>query len=358
MSDYEIRPGDTLSKIAKKYGVTVKQLQEANGIKNPNLIFAGNNLKIPIEQDEAFDIPGLTIGKDNNPSSVKTLYGIPTPSGSTPTVPSGDARTLYAHITPSEPSGSDTPKITPTGDGKIVPLYGIPTPSGATPTVPTGDARTLYAHITPSEPSGSDTPKITPTGDGKIVPLYGIPTPSGSDTPRIIPTNTPTGDAKLLYAFITPSDTIIAPKPTPPGKTPAPAKSKPLTDAEKKEIDTAGKFVARYLAGYTTDVEQEAIVNNINKINNRNVLEFLQSYTNHRKDEFVHAEPFFSQVLHEYGFSEKQDIMHKTALRLAARLANDGNTADAAAVKKILAHKEFSEKDAKALDAIYTKYME
>jgi len=309
MSDYEIRPGDTLSKIAKKYGVTVKQLQEANGIKNPNLIFAGNNLKIPIEQDEAFDIPGLTIGKDNNPSSVKTLYGIPTPSGSTPTVPSGDARTLYAHITPSEPSGSDTPKI-------------------------------------------------TPTGDGKIVPLYGIPTPSGSDTPRIIPTNTPTGDAKLLYAFITPSDTIIAPKPTPPGKTPAPAKSKPLTDAEKKEIDTAGKFVARYLAGYTTDVEQEAIVNNINKINNRNVLEFLQSYTNHRKDEFVHAEPFFSQVLHEYGFSEKQDIMHKTALRLAARLANDGNTADAAAVKKILAHKEFSEKDAKALDAIYTKYME
>ena len=61
MADYRIQPGDTLSKIAKEYGVTVKQLQEANGIKNPNLIFAGKDLKIPIDDDKAFDIPGLTI---------------------------------------------------------------------------------------------------------------------------------------------------------------------------------------------------------------------------------------------------------------------------------------------------------
>lgn len=49
--------------------------------------------------------------------------------------------------------------------------------------------------------------------------------------------------------------------------------------------------------------------------------------------------------------------MHKVALRLATKLANDGKTKDAAAIKNILKHAEFTKDDAKALDAIYTKYM-
>ena len=38
--------GDTLSKIAKTYGTTVKALVEANNISNPNLIRAGQCIKI------------------------------------------------------------------------------------------------------------------------------------------------------------------------------------------------------------------------------------------------------------------------------------------------------------------------
>ena len=39
--------GDTLSRIAAKYGTTVAKLVEINGIKNPNLIRVGQVLRLP-----------------------------------------------------------------------------------------------------------------------------------------------------------------------------------------------------------------------------------------------------------------------------------------------------------------------
>lgn len=49
MGNFEItiKWGDSLSKIAKDYGTTVKALQEANNIKNANKIIAGKTLIIP-----------------------------------------------------------------------------------------------------------------------------------------------------------------------------------------------------------------------------------------------------------------------------------------------------------------------
>lgn len=44
---YVIQRGDTLSSIAKRYGVTVKKIVVANNIKNPNRIYAGQTIKIP-----------------------------------------------------------------------------------------------------------------------------------------------------------------------------------------------------------------------------------------------------------------------------------------------------------------------
>jgi LysM repeat protein len=44
---YVVQPGDTLSKIAAQYGVTVQAIAEANNIVNPNLIHAGQRLVIP-----------------------------------------------------------------------------------------------------------------------------------------------------------------------------------------------------------------------------------------------------------------------------------------------------------------------
>lgn len=43
---YTVRAGDTLSGIAARYGTTWQHLQQLNGIKNANLIFAGQVLRI------------------------------------------------------------------------------------------------------------------------------------------------------------------------------------------------------------------------------------------------------------------------------------------------------------------------
>lgn len=43
---YTIQRGDTLSGIARRYGVTVQYLVNLNGIRNPNLIYAGELLKV------------------------------------------------------------------------------------------------------------------------------------------------------------------------------------------------------------------------------------------------------------------------------------------------------------------------
>lgn len=47
VSYYVVRPGDTLSAIAWRYGISTWALARANGIWNPNYIYAGQVLYIP-----------------------------------------------------------------------------------------------------------------------------------------------------------------------------------------------------------------------------------------------------------------------------------------------------------------------
>ena len=44
---YVVAPGDNLGRIAKRFGLSEKQLMEANGMTNPDKIAAGNTLVIP-----------------------------------------------------------------------------------------------------------------------------------------------------------------------------------------------------------------------------------------------------------------------------------------------------------------------
>ena len=44
---YRVKRGDSLSEIARHYGVSVNQLANANGIRNANRIYAGQVLCIP-----------------------------------------------------------------------------------------------------------------------------------------------------------------------------------------------------------------------------------------------------------------------------------------------------------------------
>lgn len=43
---YTIKSGDTLFGIAAKYGTTVNAIAQLNGIENPNLIIAGDTIRV------------------------------------------------------------------------------------------------------------------------------------------------------------------------------------------------------------------------------------------------------------------------------------------------------------------------
>jgi murein DD-endopeptidase MepM/ murein hydrolase activator NlpD len=87
-TDYTVKPGDTLSKIARENGVTVAALVEANVLSNPNLIFVGQTLVIPLAGGgAAYHIvqPGETLSEiarlyDTTAQRVADLNGFPDPN--------------------------------------------------------------------------------------------------------------------------------------------------------------------------------------------------------------------------------------------------------------------------------------
>ena len=54
---YTVKKGDTLWALARLYHTTVNTLVQVNHIKNPNLIYTGQVLAIPIRDDTAYDEP-------------------------------------------------------------------------------------------------------------------------------------------------------------------------------------------------------------------------------------------------------------------------------------------------------------
>ncbi len=54
-----IKQGETLYRIALLYGVTTQAIAAANGIVNPNLIYAGQCLTIPAATPGATAVPGV-----------------------------------------------------------------------------------------------------------------------------------------------------------------------------------------------------------------------------------------------------------------------------------------------------------
>lgn len=89
---YLIKSGDTLSQIANKYGTTVSALASLNGISNPNLIYAGNTLKIPTGQSTI--TPASAPTNAGVMSEGITSVNVPNTSYSTPGISSATAATL------------------------------------------------------------------------------------------------------------------------------------------------------------------------------------------------------------------------------------------------------------------------
>ena len=82
---YTVQKGDTLSKIATKYGTTYQKLAEYNGIANPNIISVGQKIKIPGSGvrtytvkagDSLWAIAASQLGNGARYKEIKTMNGL------------------------------------------------------------------------------------------------------------------------------------------------------------------------------------------------------------------------------------------------------------------------------------------
>jgi tyrosinase len=68
---YTVQEGDTLSEIAERFGVKLKDLEAANPqIKNPDLIFPGQVIVIPTTQQE------YVVQKGDTLSGIAERFGV------------------------------------------------------------------------------------------------------------------------------------------------------------------------------------------------------------------------------------------------------------------------------------------
>ena len=96
MSNYRIRPNDTLSGLAARFGTTVEKLARDNNISNPDLIYAGNTLRIGHSGRDSFDAGGGSQGvRGGGPSGdVSGGADVGGPTGAGPSNASGAMRRL------------------------------------------------------------------------------------------------------------------------------------------------------------------------------------------------------------------------------------------------------------------------
>lgn len=70
---YLIKSGDTLSGIAQKYNTNVSYLAQINGIANPNIIYAGQTIKVPTNSNKNNSIT-YTVKKGDTLSGIASKY--------------------------------------------------------------------------------------------------------------------------------------------------------------------------------------------------------------------------------------------------------------------------------------------
>lgn len=75
-TNYVVQPGDTLSSIGLKFGVSPQEIAEANGLVNPNLIHVGQVLKIPTSMPETLPEVTHTVQNGQTIYSISLIYGV------------------------------------------------------------------------------------------------------------------------------------------------------------------------------------------------------------------------------------------------------------------------------------------
>jgi LysM repeat protein len=100
MAEYVIAAGDTMSGIAKKFGVTMQALLSANNLTDPNLVRVGQKIKVPIAPGAATTLPPVGVtGTFPQAVTVAPVTQAPTPTTPTTIDDGSSPRTSIVTIT-------------------------------------------------------------------------------------------------------------------------------------------------------------------------------------------------------------------------------------------------------------------
>jgi len=199
-----IKSGDTLSKIAAAKGTTVADLVKANAIKNPNLIFVGQQLQVQptTKSNKVAATQKSTVNSGSyKVKSGDTLYHIAATNGTT----------VAALVAANSISNVNYIAV-----GQTLNLA----PAAATPSTPAASTSSAPAAATPSTPAASTSSAPTATTPS-------TPAASTSSTPAASTSSAPTAPAPSTPA----ASTSSAPAATTPVKA---ASAQPSAPAAEK----------------------------------------------------------------------------------------------------------------------------
>ena len=177
--EHVVQPGDTLSALASRYGVTVEELAEVNRITNPNLIFVGDTLRIPDSGEGDTGTAGTTA------TSVPPMP----PVISVPPPPSADAPVNAPTVPMNAPTVTPPPPPpipgSPAADGPATtqaPPTTVAPPSTTAPPPPTTQP---VAAVSPNPPTTEPPapPTTAPPTTQPPAPQPPAPTPTSSPPP-------------------------------------------------------------------------------------------------------------------------------------------------------------------------------
>lgn len=99
--EHVVQRGENLTRIGRRYGVSVQAIVEANGIRNPSLIYVGQRLRIPLPQAEPAPAAEAAATPTVTPERMDTPTPVPAPTAEpSPVTPESHEPQPALQVTP------------------------------------------------------------------------------------------------------------------------------------------------------------------------------------------------------------------------------------------------------------------